>query len=424
MATNTAEIREQRANIWSQMCSIMDSAEAQGRPMSAEESQTYDRLEKDLDAKGTEIARAEAHLNRAAEFAKVDAPGAALAAVGGIPGVDKAPETETDKAYASVFSRYMRQGQAALNGQEQQLLHTGFDADLPQNAAGVGTGSAGGFTVPPAFRQKLVEAIVSFSSMRALAEVITTETGAQLPWPTADDSANEGAILAENTQVSEQDVVFGQANIDAYMYTSKLVRVSLQLLNDNAFGLESWLASRLGARIGRAQNRHFTVGTGTNQPDGIVTGAAVGVAGATGTTATITYDSIVDLIDSIDTAYIENGNVNFMMSQAARRMLRKLKDGQNRPLWEPSLQVGTPDSLLGYGLRMNNFMPAPAANAKSILFGDFREAYLIRDVQGIALMRLAERYADFLQVGFLAFARADGTVQNGAAVKAYQHSAT
>jgi hypothetical protein len=90
-------------------------------------------------------------------------------------------------------------------------------------------------------------AMTFVAAMRQLAEVITTDTGANLPWPTVDDTGNEGAILAENTQVSEQDVTFGQASLDAYMYTSKLVRLSLQLLNDNAFGLEGWLANALGA---------------------------------------------------------------------------------------------------------------------------------------------------------------------------------
>jgi HK97 family phage major capsid protein len=99
-------------------------------------------------------------------------------------------------------------------------------------------------------------------------------------------------------------------------------------------------------------------------------------------------------------------------------------DSQNRPLWEPSIQVGVPDSLLGYGVVLNNYVPVPAASAKSLLFGDFREAYVIRDVAGFQLLRLEERYADYLQVGFLGFQRSDGTMQNTSAVKAFQHAAS
>jgi HK97 family phage major capsid protein len=408
------QLTNERANIWEQMKDVMSEAEKTG--WTAELTAKYDDLEADLDKKGDDITRQEAHAKREEAFNKVDRSGVI------------APEDSADKGslgdepakgYTEAFARYMRHGMAALAHDDQKVLQAGF-VQGPQNAAGVGTGAAGGYTVPPAFRAKLIERMNFVAAMRQLAEVINTETGASLPWPTVDDTANEGAILAENTQVTEQDVTFGQANLDAYMYTSKLVRVSLQLLQDNAFGLEAWLANALGARIGRVQNRHFTVGTGVGQPDGIVTSASVGVTAAA--VAAITYDELVDLTESLDPAYLAGGNVRFMMSQAARKTLRKLKDSQNRPLWEPSLQAGTPDSLMGYGLTLNNYMSAPATGVKSILFGDIREAYVIRDVSDFALLRLAERYADFLQVGFIGFQRSDGTLQNAAAVKALQQA--
>jgi len=410
------QLREQRANAWSQMQEVYDRAEREGRDLSAEERQTYDRAEADLDRLGDEITRRERHENRVTEFDQIEKPGAAAT-------VTTDAGDEPTRGYTDAFARYMRLGVSALDSEDQKVLRAGW-VEGPKNAAGVGTGAAGGYTVPPAFRQKIVETINYVAAMRQFAEVINTETGANLPWPTVNDTANEGAILAENTQVTEQDVTFGQASLDAYMYTSKLVRVSLQLLNDNAFDLDSWLASALGARIGRIQNRHFTVGTGTGEPDGIVTSATVGVTGATGSTTSVSYDNLVDLVDSIDPAYLNTGNARFMMSQSARKVIRKLKDSQNRPLWEPSTQAGVPDTLLGYPVTLNNYVPVPDASAKSIVFGDIREAYVIRDVQDFALLRLSERYADYLQVGFLGFQRSDGTLQNGSAVRTYQHSAT
>lgn len=411
---------ERRANVWSQMTEIM------ARPkdpttgtMTAEDAQAYDQAEAVLDALEADIARETAHAAHESALSAVDRGGV----IRPDGTTDPAAEaTAEDAAYADAFNAFVRGGRNNLSGDQGRVLQRGFQTI--QNAAGVGTGSAGGYTVPAAFRKVIIEQMTFIAAMRQLAEVITTDTGAQLPWPTVDDTANEGAILAENTQVTEQDVTFGTANLDAYMYTSKLVRVSFQLLNDNGFNLESWLGRTLGTRIGRIQNRHFTVGTGTSQPDGIVTSAVVGKQGQTGQTLTVIYDDLIDLIDSIDAAYLEGGNNSWMMSQTIRKVVRKLKDTQNRPLWEPSLQAGQPDSLLGYNLKLNNYVPVPAANAKSILFGDFREAYVIRDVSGIQLLRLEERYADFLQVGFLAFQRADGTMQNASAVKAYQHSAT
>jgi HK97 family phage major capsid protein len=407
--TNVSKLRDERAGIWDEMQKVMATAEKDG--WSGELEQTYDRLESDLDKKGDEIVRAEAFAKRSEEFDRVDRTGVVPAE----PLDDLGDEPA--KGYTDAFNRYMRNGISALDSSDQKVLMAGF-VKGPQNAGGVATGAAGGYTVPPAFRQKIIERMTFVASMRQLAEVITTDTGAQLPWPTVDDTANEGAILAENTQVTEQDVTFGQASLDAYMYTSKLVRLSLQLLNDNAFGLEAWLANVLGARIGRVQNRHFTVGTGTGQPDGIITSASVGVTAASATA--VTYDELVDLTESLDPAYLESGNSGFMMSQAARKLLRKLKDTQGRPLWEPSLQAGTPDTLMGYGLKLNNYMSAPATGVKSIGFGDIREAYLIRDVSDFALLRLNERYADYLQVGFLGFQRSDGTLQNASAFKVLQ----
>lgn len=412
---STQSLREQRANVWSQMQEVMAAAESEGRSLSAEESEKYTRAEADLDRLGGEIERQERHEAREREFSAVDRTGV-------VPDSrDGGRDGEDGERYERAWSSWVRRGTQDVTSEERAALATGFVSGHELRAQGVATNTAGGYLVPPAFRAKLVEAATFVAPMRQYAEVITTETGASLPWPTVDDTMNEGAILGENTQVSEQDIVLGQASIDSYTYTSKLVRVSYQLLNDNAFNLESFLGRALGERIGRVQNRHFTVGTGTGQPDGIVTGATVGKVGAAGQVTAVTYDDLIDLTESIDLAYA-NG-LRFMMSTSARKGIRKLKDGQGRALWEPSVQAGVPDQLLGYGIVLNNHVPAPAASAKSILFGNFSDAYLIRDVQGVQLLRLQERYADFLQVGFLAFARSDGTIQNAAAVRAYQHPA-
>lgn len=165
------------------------------------------------------------------------------------------------------------------------------------------------------------------------AEVIYTDSGANLQWPTNDDTANVGAILAENSQVTEQDVTFGTASIDSYMYTSKLVRASLQFLQDNAINADSWLAERLGVRVGRILNQHFTTGTGTAQPDGLVTGATVGATstGSFATTGGISYDSLIDLVESLDPAYGGGPGLKFMAHQTARKAIRKIKDSQGRP---------------------------------------------------------------------------------------------
>lgn len=411
---STLKLREERANIWEQMKALVDKAEAEGRDLSAEETASYERMESDLDSLGNRIEREEKLCARAPEFDR----NATASAVTLAP----AERGERDD-YTAAFAAYIRN--EPLSYEQQRALQAGFDASI-KNAAGVGTGAAGGYTVPPEFRDKFVETQKWFGPMLQEAEVIYTDTGANLQWPTNDDTANVGAILAENSQVTEQDFTIGTASIDAYMYTSKLVRASLQFLQDNAINADVWLPERLGVRIGRILNQHFTTGTGTSQPDGIVTSATVGVTGtgSLASTGGVSYDNIVDLVESLDPAYGGGNGLKFMGHQSVRKALRKLKDGQNRPLWEPSLQVGMADSLLGYPFVLNNDMATVAQSSKSLLFGNIRQAYVIRVVKGLTVLRLTERYADYLQVGFLGFERADGTMQDANAVRVFQTTAT
>lgn len=246
-----------------------------------------------------------------------------------------------------------------------------------------------------------------------------------MPWPTNDDTANVGAILAENTQATEQDVLLAQKTLKAYMYTSKMVRVSFQLLQDSAFDLDTWLARALGTRIGRAQATHFATGTDVSQPEGLQTNAVVGKTGLTGQTTSIIYDDLVDLMHSVDPAYRTNAEdgVAWLMNDTTYAKVRKLKDTQGRPLLEP-LPGLPPNVLFGYPIVIDPSIPAMTANAKSVLFGNFKAGYVIRDVGPPTLLRLDERFADFAQTGFIGFVRSDGRVQDASAYRSYANSPT
>lgn len=411
MADSAQKLREKRAQIWEQMKDVMEAAQHDGRDLTGEERAKYDKAEIDLDNLGDDIERQERHEARAKALTTVDRSELVLSG--------ETDADEKEERYASAFGRYLRSGLGDLEVEDKRAL---MARHVDLRAAGIGTGGAGGYTVPPAFRTQIIQALKSFGGMLQVAEVIHTDTGANLQWPTNDDTANVGAILAENTQMAEQDVTLGTNSLDAYMYYSKLVRVSLQLTQDSAFNIDGWLVTRLGERLGRILNQHFTTGTGTSQPDGLVTGVTTGKVGLVGQTTSVIYADLVDLIDSLDPAY--QANAQFMLSQSARKSIRKLVDTQGRPLWEPSVQSGMPDVLLGYGYVINQDMPVPAANAKSILFGDFAQAYLIRLVTDLNVIRFNERYMDFLQVAYAAYQRADGTLQNPAACRAYSNSAT
>lgn len=411
---NEQQLIEQRAAIWQQMQAIQTRS-ALG--MTAEDREQWDRLDGELTSLTADIQRCQ----RAASLASVDF-GAIIDAPESRD--DETPDVDTE--YRDAFVAWSRFGTEELTPAQRAVLRSGAlseDTRRELRAAGVGTGAAGGFTVTPLFRDKLVETLRFFSGVRQEAEGIQTDTGASLPWMRNDDTANVGAIVGENAQVTEQDLGFGTASLDAFMYTSLITRISLQLIQDSALDLEAFLPRKLGERIGRIQNRHFTTGTGTGQPLGLITGGTA-VQAAVGNATAFTYDELINATARLDPAYLASPDLAWMGSQAALASFRKLKDSQGRPLWEPSLQVGNPDTLLGYRFVMNNDMAVPAASAKSLAFGDFKAGYVVRDVSQVQQMRLVERYAEFLQVGFQAFQRAGGTVQDTSAYTVLQHSAT
>ena len=277
-------------------------------------------------------------------------------------------------------------------------------------AMGVASGSIGLYTSPDSPMGALERALLAFGGMRQVATVIRTASGSDLPIPTNDDTSNKGAILAENTQVSEVDATFGQLVLNSFKYSSKLVLVARELLEDSAINVPEMIGKILGERIGRIQNDHFTTGDASSKPNGVVTAGSAGVT-ATGLTATVTYDLLMDLIHSLDPAY--RPNARFMFHDGGLKMLKKVKvlqysgDTTGQPLWQPSLVAGAPDTIAGYSYIVNQSMTTPATSVKSILFGDFSK-YIIRDVQDIRLVRMDERYADYDQVGFTAFMRSDG----------------
>jgi HK97 family phage major capsid protein len=407
---------EARARVWEEMKAIRDRADENGL-IRGEDEAAWQRANADIEKFGTQIDEEE----RALGLEKVDR--SRLAA----PKDEREEERDEatgDERYAGAFDTFVRHGVSELDAEQRKVLRGGFVSGQELRAQGVGTLTAGGYLAPKTWRDRIIEAADTVANVAAVSDLLTTSTGEAIAWVTEDDTANEGAILAENTAVTEQDMAWGTSELGAYMYTSKLVRVSVQLLQDNEYNAEQRLGTALGRRIGRAQNRHFTVGTGTAQPEGIVTNAVVGKTGATGQTTSVTYDDLIDLELSVLQAYRINGQ--YMFSDTSLKSLRKLREGgaTGAYLWQPSLTAGAPSLLNGHPYTINNYLPTVAASAKSILFGDFREGFVVRRVRDVQLLRLAERYAEFLQVGFLAFNRADSKQQNSQAYRAYQQSAT
>lgn len=413
MSLKIVEKRQKRAALVTEARQLLDESEKRG--MTQEDNQKYDRMIAEVDRLFDEITREERQLELEAEMAQKEARNV----------LAQSPEQREDVAriaseeYRSAFNKWMKFGVGQLNSEERQMIMA------EQRALAIGTNSAGGYTVPQGFYDKLMQAQKFYGGMRqANTTKLTTTMGNPLPIATNDDTGNMGAILAENAAAgTATDPVFGQKLLQAWKYTSKTVLVSLELLQDSAFDLETWMTQRLGERIGRIVNNHFTLGTGSSQPTGVVTAATAGKTGLTGQTTSIIYDDLIDLIHSVDIAYRQNAQ--FMMHDSSLKAIKKLKDSQGRPLWLPGLAMKEPDTINGFPYIVNNDIAVMAANAKSVLFGDF-STYYIRDVMDVQVIRIAEKYIESGQVGFIAFSRCDGNLIDAGQgpVRYYANSAT
>lgn len=402
------ELRERRQRLWDEMKEILDAGERNNRDLTGEENESYEKREVELEDLTREIQNREKAEQLETRLAQPQAE----------PNVNGQRRVEPQLAsYELAFKAYLRGGRAALDATQMRVLQKGYVTPEPDGEARAlsTTGTAGGYTIPAGFQRDLVKTMKAYGAVMRSARVISTDSGSSLPYPAVNDTGNVGAILAENTQISEQDVAFTQKTLGAFMYTSKLVRVSFQLMQDSAFDIEAELRELLGERLGRILNTHFTVGVGTTEPQGLVTGGTSGVTAASATA--IAPDEIISLAHSVDPAYRTSGRARFMMSDAVIAMVRKLKATTNEYLWQPSMQAGVPDTLFGYPVEINQDMPAATTGLKPVAFGDFFAGYIIREVRGIQVVRLDERYADYLQVGFFGFARYDGQTRDAGAYR-------
>lgn len=292
-----------------------------------------------------------------------------------------------------------------------------------RNAMSTTTAAEGGYTVPTEIASMVIDKLKAFGGMREAATILPTTTGVSMSWPTSDGTADVGAIVGQNVAVSAADITFGTIGLNTFYYTSNKIALPLELITDSAIDVVGYVVDRLATRIARIQNTHFTTGAGTTLPDGVVPKAAVGKTGTTGQTLTVIYDDLVDLKHSVNRAYRKNAK--FMLNDLSVATLSKIKDTTGRPIWVPSVTLGVPDTCLGYEVVINDDVAVMAANAKSILFGDFK-AYTIRDVIGTTRMQRFDDSAFALsnQVGFCAWQRSGGNLLDVAAVRHYANSAT
>lgn len=276
-----------------------------------------------------------------------------------------------------------------------------------QNSLSVQDGSSGGFTVGSSFMTKLSSALKAYSGMMQTAEVWITPDGRESTWPTCDDTSNTGEQIGENTESDELDLAFGGVKFGSYKMTSKLVKVPHELLRDSSVNLAGAIGAKLGERLGRIVNTKATTGSGAATLHGIATQATVGktCASATG----IAFDELIELQHSVDSAYRSQPGTGWQMNDLTASHIRRLKDGDGQYLWRDSVQEGQPPLLLGNPVTINQDLADIATGAIPVVYGKLDE-YKLRVVGGVRLRQLQERYAEYDQVGFLAFMEVDGAI--------------
>ena len=390
------ELREKRAKAWDAAKAFLDSKRGADGMVSAEDAAVYDKMEADVIALGKEVERLERQESLDRELsAPTSQPLTAN------PGVAAAPS-------GMASAEYKRNFWNALRGKE-----------IVKNSLTVGTDANGGYLVPDEFERTLIEALEEQNIFRQFARVIQTASGDHIIPVVA--TKGTASWVEEEGEIPASDNMFAQITLGAYKLAT-LIKVSQELLNDSVFPLESYIANEFARRIGAKEEEAFFVGDGVKKPTGIFAATGGAQVGKTTASATaVTLDEILDLYYSLRSPY--RARAVFITSDTTVKAIRKLKDDNGQYLWQPAITASTPDTILGRPIYTSAYVPAIAAGAKSVAFGDF-SYYWIADRQGRTFQRLNELYAATGQVGFIATQRVDGKLILPEAVQVLQQAAT
>lgn len=310
----------------------------------------------------------------------------------------------------NLFDMFVRQGTQEMNAEQRAALRE-------MRAQSTSTADKGGYTVPTEMLNKVHESMKAYGGIASLAEILNTSSGNPIEWPTIDGTAIEGELIGENTAATEQDETFGTATIDAKKISSKIIRISNELLMDTGIDMQGLLARRIAQRIGRTESRLLIKGTGAGtptQPTGIETSTSAGLTGAT--TLVLKHTDINGLIHSIDPSYRASPKAALAFNDDTLRLMEDMVDGNGRPLWLPEIAGVAPSTILNKRYVVDQGIDSIGVGKKFMFYGDWSH-FIIRRVNYMVLKRLVERYAEFDQTGFLAFHRFDCVLEDTAAVK-------
>ena len=370
-------LRENRAKSWEAAKAFLDSHRTDNGTLSAEDSAVYDRMEAEIIALGKEIERMERSAALEAELSRpVGSP------LTNIPG--SAIDTKTGRASDAYKHSFL----TALRSNFRQV----------SNVLTEGTDTSGGYLVPDEYDERLIEKLDAENVMRSLGTVIQTSGERKINVAASKPAAS---WIEEGGELVFSDPQFSQIILDAYKL-SVAVKVSEELLADNAYDLEGWLINSFSRALANSEEEAMVIGDGVSKPTGILTSGEVGITTAGNK---IEADEIIDLIYKLKRPY--RTNAVFLTADSTLAAIRKLKDSTGQYLWQPALTAGEPDRLLGYPVYTSAFVPTVAAGQPVLAFGDM-SYYNIGDRGVRSFAALHELYAGVGQVAFVCKERVDG----------------
>ena len=391
MNNEMQRLHEARLRAWNEIRAISDAAATEARDFTAEDEAAWAKGNADIEAIDSRLG---ALLDAEKRTADIEA---ALAKYGPVEAPAAAAPTTEDEL------------RALGRGELRTVEVPAERRDLTK-----GTATAGGNTVPTSFYGLVLEHMIESSAiLQAGATILNTASGENLEIPVTT-SHSSGALISEGGSLTESDPAFAKRTLGAYKYGLS-IQVSSELVADTGFDLLGYLARQAGRAVGNALGTDLITGNASSKPSGVVQTASTGVTGGTTVSGAFTADNLIDLHFSVIAPYRASTSCAWIMRDATLASVRKLKDSQNQYLWQPGMQVGAPDVLLGKPVYTDPNVAAVATSAKSVIFGDI-SAYYVRLAGGVRF----ERSDDFAfqndLVTFRAIVRGDGILadQTGA----------
>lgn len=362
------QLKERRAALYANICDVQKQFD--GKEMDAEARSNFQKLVNDvheLDAQITTEERLMEIQSRSAE-----------------QNVERERNERKADGDAEIraFAKYLLG--MDMNQEERGLLKRSID------------GVAGNVLIPSSLAASIEKALVGKSAMLGAVDIIRSTSGGDLVLPTNNDSANRAQIIDEYGESQIEKVSFNSVTLKAYTYRTPIIAMSYELLQDSAYNVQAYISELLADRFAAGLNQDLTNGTGVGMPQGITVAAKKVSLSGEG----IIYDDLVALRKAIKSSY--HGASSFMMSTATECDLMLMKDGNDRPLWLPSMREGAPATILGKPVVINDDMADG-----SVIFGDLKK-YKARIVKDFSVKVLNESLAKWLSVGVMGFGRADG----------------